>query len=523
LIEGKGKLAAVAQSEHNGDLKVCNLADLAKRLATFKERGKIIVHCHGVFDLLHIGHIRHFARARKYGDILVVTLTPDQYVNKGPHRPAFSQELRAEAIAALDCVDYVAINRWPTATEAIEHLKPDFYVKGSDYRIAETDQTGGIVHEERAVKAVGGQLVFTDDITFSSSSLINRHLPIFPPSVKQYLSNFAARYSADRVLGHLEGIKSLKALVVGEAIIDEYQYCEAIGKSSKEPTLAVKHSVTERFAGGALAIANHLAGFCDRVGLITFLGADEAHRQFVRDKLNATIAASLLSRDQGPTILKRRFIESYFFTKMFEVYELDDRPLNHAENRRLREVLHPQLSEYDVVIVADFGHGMMTPEAIDLVTNRAGLLAVNAQSNAANLGYHTITKYPRADYVCLTEGELRLVARDRQSDLKAAIESLTPKLGASHVAVTRGNKGCICYCPNEGFFEVPAFAGEVVDRVGAGDAFLSITSMCAASGVPAEVIGFIGNAVGAQAVAIVGNRTPIQRVALYKHIESLLK
>ena len=166
---------------------------------------------------------------------------------------------------------------------------------------------------------------------------------------------------------------------------------------------------------------------------------------------------------------------------------------------------------------------MMTPEAIDLVTDRAGLLAVNAQSNAANLGYHTITKYPRADYVCLTEGELRLEARDRQSDLKAAIGSLTPKLRARYVAVTRGNKGCICYCPDEGFFEVPAFAGEVVDRVGAGDAFLSITSMCAASGVPAEVIGFIGNAVGAQAVAIVGNRTPIQRAALYKHIESLLK
>jgi sugar/nucleoside kinase (ribokinase family) len=165
----------------------------------------------------------------------------------------------------------------------------------------------------------------------------------------------------------------------------------------------------------------------------------------------------------------------------------------------------------------------MTPQAVDLVSKGSNLLAVMAQSNAANLGYHAVSKYPRADYICLTEGEIRLEARDRQIELKAAMESLARKLSAKHVSVTRGNKGCICYSSEEGFFEVPAFAGQVVDRVGAGDAFLSITSMCVASGVPAEVIGFIGNAVGAQAVAIVGNRTPVQRVALYKHIESVLK
>src|SRR3990167_3321379 len=110
-----------------------------------------IVQCHGVFDLLHIGHIKHLQSAKKYGDILIVTLTPDHYVNKGPGRPRFTAALRAEAIAALDCVDYVVINKWPTAIEAIQHIKPAVYVKGSEYQESE-DITGKIFEEIEAVK-----------------------------------------------------------------------------------------------------------------------------------------------------------------------------------------------------------------------------------------------------------------------------------------------------------------------------------------------------------------------------------
>ena len=89
---------------------------------------------------------------------MVVTVTKDEYVNKGPGRPIFNQMLRAESIAALACVDYVAINDWPTAVETIRLLRPNFYIKGSDYTQKEDDVTGKIYEEERAVKAVGGVL-----------------------------------------------------------------------------------------------------------------------------------------------------------------------------------------------------------------------------------------------------------------------------------------------------------------------------------------------------------------------------
>src|SRR5437762_7877076 len=104
--------------------KVHALEDLAITLDRLRAAGKRVVHCHGVFDLLHIGHVRHFEQAGQLGDVLVVTLTPDRFVNKGGGRPAFTETLRAEFVAALACVDYVAVNRWPSAVETIRLLRP---------------------------------------------------------------------------------------------------------------------------------------------------------------------------------------------------------------------------------------------------------------------------------------------------------------------------------------------------------------------------------------------------------------
>lgn len=504
--------------------KIKEIDELARILTSLRAEGKKIIQCHGVFDLLHIGHIRHFEQAKTLGDILIVTVTPDQYVNRGPHRPAFSESLRAEAIAALDCVDYVAINKWPMAVETIQLLKPDFYVKGSEYKEAEKDRTGGIALEEAAVRSVGGQIAFTDDLTFSSSNLINRYLPVFPKEVNDYLARFTAKYGGgEGVLRHLENARSLKVLVVGEAIIDEYHYCEAIGKSSKEPTLAVRSLSTEKFAGGILAIGNHLANFCDHVGLITLLGTENSQEEFVKERLNSKIESILLYRKNSPTIVKRRFIESYFFTKLLEVYEINDEVLDRADDERLCAMLSDQVPRYDVVIVVDFGHGMLSREAVSILCSGARFLSVNAQCNAGNLGYHTISKYPRADYICMAEKEIRLEARERRGDLRETVLDVSRKLACERVVVTQGNHGCLCYSKDEGFFEVPAFAGQVVDRMGAGDAFLALTALCVAQKAPMEVAGFIGNAVGAQAVATVGHRKPIERVPLFRHIESLLK
>ena len=503
--------------------RVLPIEELARVVEKARKAGRRVVHCHGVFDLLHIGHIRHFEAARRHGDLLVVTVTPDRHVNKGPSRPAFPEALRAEAVAALDCVDYAAINRWPTAVEAIRLLKPAFYAKGSDYRRSADDVTGGIRREAAAVRAGGGRLVFTDDIVFSSSHLINRRLSTFSPDVDAYIDGFRRRHPLAEVLKPLEQARKLKVLVVGEAIIDEYVYCDAIGKSSKEPTLVVQYASEERFAGGILAIANHVAAFAGRVTALTFLGASASQEPFVRGKLRDNVRPRFLYRPDAPTIVKRRFVERYHFTKMLEVYEINDAQMEARERKALLAALERELPSHDLVIIADYGHGMLDDDAIKLIARKAKHVVVNAQSNGGNLGYHTIGRYPRADLACLTENELRMESRDRRSDLRRLVPLFSKRTGFDRMIATRGKNGSLCWDRRDGFVQVPAIAGQVKDRVGAGDAFLSVAALCDVVGAPLEISGLIGNAAGAQAVATVGNRDFIDKTALIKHLEALLK
>ncbi|MCA9472060.1 MAG: PfkB family carbohydrate kinase [Nitrospirales bacterium] len=503
--------------------KTRSLEDLSALLDEARLQGKTIVHCHGVFDLLHVGHIRHLEEAKALGDVLIVTVTPDCYVNKGPHRPAFQQDLRIESIAALDAVDYVAVNRWETAENAIKILKPDIYVKGPDYGQGRPDLTGGLSKEEDAVESVGGRLEITNTVQYSSTSLLNRYVPLFPPDMNGWLGEFRDEYTSGEILDYLERLRELRVVVIGEAIIDEYVYCNALGKSSKEPILAMQFDSKEKHLGGSLAIANHLADFCGEVRLVTYLGTIHPHERFIRENLKPNVQPEFVMKSGSSTIVKRRFIEQYQFSKLFEVYEMNDAFLTPHEHAQLSEILAKELAHGDVAMVADFGHGLLSPEAIRMVESRARFLAVNTQINAANLGYHTISRYRKADYISIQEKEIRVDRRDPRGKLNPLVESLSRELQCPSVMVTQGNKGTLLYQQGQGFFESPSLATKVVDRVGAGDALFALTAPCVAMGVPADVVGFIGNLAGAQAVMTVGNSRALDRVQLLRSVESLLK
>jgi rfaE bifunctional protein nucleotidyltransferase chain/domain len=305
-----------------------DLADIARRA---RIAGKSVVLCHGVFDLLHIGHIRHLESARRRGSILIVTITADSKVNKGPDRPVFEQGLRAEMIAALSFVDWVGINHAATAIGVLERIEPEFYVKGSDYKDAAQDVTGNIQRERRAIEAHGGQLIFTDDNAFSSSSLINQHFSFQDPELRDYLADLRADGGLARLTGLIDSVQDMKVLFVGDAIIDEYQYVSPIGKSAKENMIATLAEDREIFAGGVFAAANHVAGFCRRVDIITSLGDADSYDDVIRDSLRANVDLHVVRRPGTPTTRKTRFIDTgYGMRKLFELYTMDDRPLEDA-------------------------------------------------------------------------------------------------------------------------------------------------------------------------------------------------
>jgi rfaE bifunctional protein nucleotidyltransferase chain/domain len=154
--------------------QVVELDELAGIVAGLEAQGAKVAHCHGCFDLMHPGHIKYFQAAKAMGDVLVVTVTADKYVDKGPGRPVFDQQLRVESVAALECVDYVAVNRWATAEETLRLLRPDYYVKGQEFEKLQ-DKTGKILREADVVREIGAELRFTHEIVFSSTNLLNQY------------------------------------------------------------------------------------------------------------------------------------------------------------------------------------------------------------------------------------------------------------------------------------------------------------------------------------------------------------
>lgn len=342
----------------------------------------------------------------------------------------------------------------------------------------------------------------------------------FPAEAGPFLASFAARHARDQVLYYLEQVRSLRVLFVGEAIVDEYLYCETIGKSGKEPVLAARYVSAEKFAGGVLAIANQAAALCDHVGMVTVLGSEDSHEEFIRERLDPKIGAAWLVARGARTILKRRLVEIYPFQKLFEIYVMDP-GLLESVSQELCARLEAVLPNYDAVVVTDYGHGMLTPEAIDVLCREGPFLAVNTQINAANQGFNTISKYRRADCICLSEKELRLEARNSRKDLRLMMAETAERLACQRMVITQGRDGCLCYHAKEGFVSVPAFTKRIVDRIGAGDALLAASALGAAKGVPMEVVGFLGNVVGAQAVETVGNRSVVTREILLERMDAL--
>lgn len=500
--------------------QILPLEQLAHKLSELKAQGKRIVLCHGVFDLLHIGHIRYLRGAKALGDVLVVTCSPDKFVDKGPGRPAFSETLRVEALASLDCVDYAAINQWPTAEETLRLLRPHVYAKGSEFKNLE-DATGKIGREAAVVAEIGAQLEFISDIVFSSSHLINQYLSNFSESCKEYLDIFRKQHNLAEMTDYLDRLQDITVLLVGDAIIDEYCYCSSLGASSKDPVLALLHQGRDSFAGGAAAVANHLAQHVKKVIFCTVLG-DDNKEEYFRSNLAPNVELHTVIRPNAPTVCKSRIVDGYSFQKHLEIYHMAKGNLPDDVAHELETLVESFIPQADMVLAADFGNGCIMLPLAQRLAAQAPWLAVNAQANAGNRGLHTISRYPRVDFASLAGHELTLEFRNSSLSSADMMWELRQKLSAQCILLTEGRNGCAVLTQDD-FQRAPSFAANVVDRVGAGDALFSLTSLCAYKNMPTDVIAFLGNIAGSLAVETIGNAKAVGKQAIIKYMTAILK
>ncbi len=504
--------------------KIKTLDELQQITTGLKSKGKKVVHCHGVFDLLHIGHIKHFEEARSLGDCLVVTITPDEYVNKGSNRPAFTTALRLEALAALETVDFVAANKWPVAVETIKVLQPAIYCKGPDYKNHADDVTGKIDDEEQAVESVGGKICYTEDITFSSSSLLNKFGDVYNKTQKSFIEKMLDGQNIDQINNSIDNFKNLNVLVIGETIIDQYVFCEALGKSGKEPVLVLRDLEMNQYVGGAAAIARHLSGFCGSVSLLSMLGEKRTYEEFVLENLPENVKPYFIYKEGSPTITKKRYVDHISKSKSLGVYSLDDVQMNGENQDQFNTYLAELVLAQDLVIVSDYGHGFISSAAAEAISKHSIFTSLNAQINAANIGYHTMNNYKNIDCAIINETELRHELRDRESGVEILMKELANTLQVQHLVVTQGNGGATLYdTESKHYHHCPAFAAKVVDKIGAGDAMLALLSCALKSGFNPNLALFLGSLAAAQSVETIGNSISVNKIQLIKAFSHAVK
>lgn len=506
--------------------KIVNRDEFIEIRKSLKQQEKKIILCHGVFDLVHPGHLLHLEEAKSLGDILVVSITAARYVRKGPGRPYFNDEMRLKFLSNLSLVDYVLLSEEPTVSDILAVVRPDLYVKGEEYAKSEDDLTGKIDEEAELVRSYGGEIYFTLGQTFSSTKLLNNNLPVISPQLKSFMLEFRKKYSFAQVKELIDSFSDLSILVVGDVILDEYVFCNIQGLMSKDQGYSVRYEHSERYLGGALAIANHLSSFSKQVTVSSLIGEESDVHSRILNELGKDMKLNLDYVASGKTIVKKRYVlENKMreeFNKIFSVNIFPEKDTMSKEKQAYYQNLKGIVDSYDLVVLCDFGHGLIDEEIMDILQSKAKFLAVNCQTNSSNLGMNLITKYKRADVFSLDQRELRLAFVNQYDTDESLLKKLQLRFKNNGGWLTQGSTGALGINSGGDIFQCPALTLRVKDTIGAGDAFFALASMAAVRDSDYNLSTFIGNIGGALASNIVGNAQAVGKVDVLKYINTLL-
>ncbi|MFA5339989.1 MAG: PfkB family carbohydrate kinase [Candidatus Omnitrophota bacterium] len=506
--------------------KILSFIEAKNVFGKLRKRGKKIVQCHGTFDLIHPGHIVHFEEARALGDVLVVTVTGEKYVNKGPGRPYFNDALRAKSLAALQCVDYVVVVPFPAAVEAIEQVCPHIYCKGREYKNPETDVSGNINDDVKTVERLGGRVSYVGSVVFSSTRLLNKHFEVHPQGIKDFCKKLEKKCPPNDFRKIVEGFKDIRVLVIGDIIFDHYSTVKVQGLTSKNRIISARLIRHEMQAGGALAVFRHVRQFTPHVKLISLVGREPWVNGLLSDYVSRKEDGIIRHKD-FITIIKQRFVEPINegkeLSKLFSVNMISQRHPEEDIQKKIYDKISGCIEDYDLVMMMDFGHGLGAESIRKLVQERSRFLALNCQTNSNNHGFNLIDRqYYRADSFSLDETELSLACGKRDMQYNEELLKLHDKLGARYSWLTRGATDTIGIKTGEPECICAPLETSIVDTIGAGDAFSSLASLAAVKGLPIDVATFMGQLAGAQAVRIVGNAESVNKNKFLKGGMSLL-
>lgn len=469
---------------HTSAAKILTPDQLVDQRADARRGGQRVVQCHGCFDIVHPGHIRHLRSAAAQGDRLLVSITADRFVNKGAGRPVFTEDLRADNLAALSFVDWVYINDQETAAELLTNTQPDVYVKGAEY---EGNDDPRFAEERAIVETHGGRVVFSSsDVVFSSTALAERVEEGDATRARLRMLDRAYDLSPRSLERTLERIAGKRIVVVGETIIDTYIQCTWPEVSSESPMLSLRPVDRSRFDAGSAVIAQHLAALGAEPVLITTLPNTGEGGAFVdRMRLAGVVVHPVHSGDRIPA--KDRYLVGR--EKKMKIDHASDLTLDTRARETLVGLIEEHTLGADACIIADYGLGMFTPRSLarasSVARERTPILTGDVSGRRSSL-----QSMRGAELLCPSEHELRFAAGDYDSSLPAVVWKTLESTGARSLAVTLNEEGVILFTRRAideppapeawasrlNSVHIPSFSRHPVDTLGCGDALLAITT-----------------------------------------------
>ena len=492
--------------------KICSLQRLLDLRQKAAAQGLTVVHCHGCFDIVHPGHIHYLQFAKSLGQMLIVTVSADPQVDKGINRPLIPDDLRALSLAALECVDAVYVNPYPTAVEILGDLKPDIYVKGREY---ETNQDPRFLAERQQVTQHGGRVVFSSgDVIYSSTALIGSlesSEPFNDEKIRRFRDQFDLNSAAMSQL--LMKFRGKRMVVIGDYIQDRYHFCDSTGIASEGPMMTLRPLGSETYDGAAAVIARHLAALGAETTLITTLANDLASQQMI-NRLSAQGITVRAVHQRQQLVSKTRYLVDQ--TKLFKVDEGATTPLDSTSLEEMSAMIADATESAAGVIFADFGYGTITGLLLDRVMP---IVRANVPVIAADVSgrQSTLLRFKDVDLLCPTEREVRQTLNNFSSGINAVVYELLEKTRARAAMITLGKQGLCLFderkqsVPNDAWDRklrsayLPALSGHTVDPLGCGDALLATASLALASGGSHQAAAFLGSLSAGIEVQRVGN------------------
>jgi cytidyltransferase-like protein len=469
-----------------------------------RPRNKSVIMCHGVFDVVHPGHIRHLLYAKSKADLLIATITADHHITKGVHRPHVPQDLRAVNLAAFEVVDYVVIDKNPTPLENIRLIEPDYFAKGFEYTA--TGMPAKTAEEAEVVGAYGGEIIFTPgDIVYSSSNLID----LAPPAIKlEKLQILMERngITFDKLRRTLDAMEGHQVHVVGDTIVDSYTHCAMVGGNTKTPTMSVLFERKVDYVGGAGIVAKHLAAAGGRVTFSTVLGED-SYRDFVIDDLRgANIEVNAVIDRSRPTVNKNAIVVGGY--RLLKVDTLDNRSISDQIlediTRSVRDV------PTDAVVFSDFRHGLFNRRTIPQLVRALPDRCFRVADSQVASRWGNITDFQGFDLITPNEREARFALGDQDSGIRPLASNLYDAARCRLLILKLGERGVLACCSADhesldSFFVIDSFVDRLVDAVGAGDALLAYATLAMLAVGDAGIATILGSMAAALECECDGN------------------